>query len=125
MISKNDDSVAKKILFFNGQLRGTSPYWARRSVELRSLINCQVNKERVSLIFLRKGVVQNITSSHCVDSYHCTSNIPLVKCQIWITRPSHSMLYKRTVTSWCKILRILLMTYSTKDLFNFLLAQPS
>ena len=62
MISNNDDFVAKKIIFFNGQLRGTSPFWARRSVELRSLINWQVNKE--------KGLPSIFATGSCAE-YYC------------------------------------------------------
>ena len=44
MIERNDDSIAKKVLYFGASLRGSSQYWAQRSKELTSLIQHQINE---------------------------------------------------------------------------------
>ena len=61
MLSKNDNSVAKKILYFGGSLRGSPQYWAQRSKELSSLIQFMINQE--------KGLPSFFTTGSCAEYY--------------------------------------------------------
>lgn len=44
LIENGDSSVSEKILYFSGDLRGTSQYWGQRAKELRSLVQYKINE---------------------------------------------------------------------------------
>jgi hypothetical protein len=41
-----DNSIAKKVLYFGASLRGTTQYWSQRGKELRALIQYQINEKQ-------------------------------------------------------------------------------
>ena len=61
MTSNNDDSIAKKILYFGASLRGSNQYWGQRSKELRALIQYQINQGN--------GLPSLFTTGSCAEFY--------------------------------------------------------
>ena len=60
-IRAGDTTIAKKILYFGANLRGTSQYWIQRARELRSLVQYK--------IYQGKGLPSYFTTGSCAE-YH-------------------------------------------------------
>jgi hypothetical protein len=61
MLNRNDNSIAKKILYFSNTLRGTPQYWHQRSKELNSLIQFNISEGN--------GLPSMFTTSSCAEYY--------------------------------------------------------
>ena len=44
LVENGDTSVGQKIIYFSGNLRGTTPYWGQRTKELISLVQYKINE---------------------------------------------------------------------------------
>ncbi len=61
MLNKNDDSIAKKILYFSQTLRGSPQYWQQRSKELSSFIQYNMSQGH--------GLPSFFHTSSCAEFY--------------------------------------------------------